>query len=1107
MTGAIRVLYVDDESGLLEIGKLFLEESGEFSVTTIESTPAALELLKTEKFDAIISDYQMPEMNGIQFLVEVRAQFGKIPFILFTGKGREEVVIQAINNGADFYLQKGGDFGAQYAELSHKIKSAALRKKAEDALRESERTFRVHIENSFDIIFTLDSEGRFIFISPAWERHFSIPVSDALGKSFGPFVHEDDIAPLFEYLKRVLITGHSEASPAYRVRHADGRWLWFVANGTPYVNTKGELQFIGVGRDITERKYAEEALRLSEEKYHGIFDESIAAVYVFDNKKNFIDSNQAGLDLLGYSREELLHMSIPDVDVDPIIVLPAHEELLSGGRLINYEHRLRRKDGNIITVLNNSRPLTDSHGNIAGMLSTLIDITERKEAEEALKESDSFNRGLVESLPDYIAIYGPDGNILHVNSASARVLGYSEEKIVGTSVLSYVAEESRGEVTSRITDRLEGGEIPTYEIDILTHDGLRRSVILKGTQIHYGETPATLLVLTDITDRKRTEESLRENEERYKYISEMTTDFVFSCIKSEGGLYSIDWLAGAVERITEYTIDELLAMGCWRSLVHPDDSSVFDENITNLPEGTSRTCTLRIRTKSGMQRWLAVNTIQVSTKDSSLSNRIFGGCRDITDRKLKEEALQESEERFRLITDTIDEAFWMADVEIGKIFYVSPSFERIWGCSRESLYENPRSFLDAIHLEDRERVLADLEIEKTGQPFDHEYRIIRPDGNIKYIWDRGFPIRHKNGQVSTYAGVAMDITKRKMAEEVLRESEQKYWSILKASPDDICITDLEGVINMVSPAALTMFGFEREEEILGQNIVSFIVPEDRDRAAKNLGMMLKGIFPGPGEYRAIHSEGSTFDIEVNGEFVRNQSGQPSSIVFIARDITKRRKTEEAIKIANKKLNLLSGITRHDIKNKVITIQGFLRFVRNSKDIDAIQPFLDKIHESTKAIEHQIDFMKDYQDLGVHSPKWLNLSNMIISGSKPAISVTDETGTLQIFADPLFEKVLHNLTDNTIRHGETATKVNVSVVIDKENIRIIWTDNGVGVPVDKKEMIFQKGYGKNTGFGLFLIREILAITGLTIQETGEPGKGARFEITVPNGKWRYENESS
>ena len=121
----IKILYTDDESSLLEIAKMFLEKSGEFSVTTAISAPEAIRLLEQEKYDVIISDYQMPEMDGIQFLVEVRSRFGPIPFILFTGRGREEIVIQAINSGADFYLQKGGEPKAQFAELMHKIKSAA----------------------------------------------------------------------------------------------------------------------------------------------------------------------------------------------------------------------------------------------------------------------------------------------------------------------------------------------------------------------------------------------------------------------------------------------------------------------------------------------------------------------------------------------------------------------------------------------------------------------------------------------------------------------------------------------------------------------------------------------------------------------------------------------------------------------------------------------------------------------------------------------------------------------------------------------------------------------------------------------------------------------
>ncbi|PKG33865.1 response regulator, partial [Methanoregula sp.] len=135
MPDRIRALYVDDEPGLLEVTRLFLEKSPEFSVDTAESAQDALDSPAIASCDAIISDYQMPGMDGIAFLKAVREKYGDIPFILFTGRGREEVVIQAINNGADFYLQKGGDPTAQFAELAHKIRQAVSRKRSQDELK------------------------------------------------------------------------------------------------------------------------------------------------------------------------------------------------------------------------------------------------------------------------------------------------------------------------------------------------------------------------------------------------------------------------------------------------------------------------------------------------------------------------------------------------------------------------------------------------------------------------------------------------------------------------------------------------------------------------------------------------------------------------------------------------------------------------------------------------------------------------------------------------------------------------------------------------------------------------------------------------------------
>ena len=176
------VLYVDDEAALLEIAKIFLEQEGEFSVSISISAQEALDSLAISSYDAIISDYQMPGMDGIEFLKKVRASGSTVPFILFTGRGREEVVIQALNAGADFYLQKGGDPAAQFAELAHKIRQAISRRQAEFSLIESEKRLADIINFLPDATFAIDRSGKVIAWNRAIEEMTGVAAADILGK-------------------------------------------------------------------------------------------------------------------------------------------------------------------------------------------------------------------------------------------------------------------------------------------------------------------------------------------------------------------------------------------------------------------------------------------------------------------------------------------------------------------------------------------------------------------------------------------------------------------------------------------------------------------------------------------------------------------------------------------------------------------------------------------------------------------------------------------------------------------------------------------------------------------------------------------------------------
>jgi len=269
-----RILYVDDEPGLLEIAKLFLEETRDFLVDTMTSAQDALAADTIQSYDAIISDYQMPGMDGIAFLKAVRSVTAEVPFILFTGRGREEVVIEAINNGADFYLQKGGDPRSQFAELSHKVRQAVARRHAERSLVESEKRLSDIINFLPDAMFAINRSGEVITWNRAIEEMTGIPAADMLGK--GNF---ECALPFYGTRRKILIDLIFEPNDVIaknyaHIRHekdiliADttlprpmGRAVTLMGKASPLYNRQGEvIGAIESIRDITELRTAEENL-------------------------------------------------------------------------------------------------------------------------------------------------------------------------------------------------------------------------------------------------------------------------------------------------------------------------------------------------------------------------------------------------------------------------------------------------------------------------------------------------------------------------------------------------------------------------------------------------------------------------------------------------------------------------------------------------------------------------------------------------------------------------------------------------------------------------------------------------------------------------------
>jgi PAS domain S-box-containing protein len=255
------VLYVDDEPELLTLGRLILEKDGEFVVETAESAQEGLEKLRRRHFNAIISDYLMPDTDGIEFLRKVRSEFGQIPFILFTGTGREEVVIEAMNQGVDFYIQKGGDPKAQFSELIHKIREAVARNRTEKDRQEKSEELDQFFTLALDLLCIADSEGRFRRLNSAWETTLGYQSDELVGKKFLDLIHPDDLNATIIAVDQ-MSAGKEVINFVNRFRCRDGSYRWIEWRSFPY----GEKLIYAAARDITERKQVEQALQLANKK-------------------------------------------------------------------------------------------------------------------------------------------------------------------------------------------------------------------------------------------------------------------------------------------------------------------------------------------------------------------------------------------------------------------------------------------------------------------------------------------------------------------------------------------------------------------------------------------------------------------------------------------------------------------------------------------------------------------------------------------------------------------------------------------------------------------------------------------------------------------------
>ena len=502
----IRVLYVDDEPAILDTCKQILERTGSFSVTPAISSKEALDKIHAAPYDAVISDYLMDDINGLDLLKIIRNEFPDMPFIIFTGKGREDVVVEAYEHGVDYYVQKGGTAKAQYAELAHKIERAVENRRIKRDLTRSEERFQDFVENFEGIAFQVTPGGKFFLLDGLVEETTGYTKTEFLSgnTSLAAITHPGDRQHFLEVFRHLSSQPGFRADELFRIIRKDGhiRWLHGTIHNICSKNT-GISHIQGSLYDITYLKSAEDELAGTEAKWRSIITKAPVIISVLDRTGKILFINKSHpptkpADLTGKRAVDYLAPGQEQVMMNAI------NRVVSTGEIMRFESAVPLGEKMIEWLAHQASPVMwDGSHKAVLVVSTVI--TERKWLEQNLRESEELYRAIVTASGDGIVILDPAGTITF---GSPRVYDIFEipcaEPLAGKKALDFIDPAFHQIATMRMKKILSGDlDAEPFEYLLVSTTGNRFMGELVTTPLRdsAGAISSLLILIRDISRR------------------------------------------------------------------------------------------------------------------------------------------------------------------------------------------------------------------------------------------------------------------------------------------------------------------------------------------------------------------------------------------------------------------------------------------------------------------------------------------------------------------------------------------------------------------------------------------------------------------------------
>ena len=810
------------------------------------------------------------------------------------------------------------------------------RKQAEDALAEAEARFRLLAENATDVIWTRDLDLRPTYISPSVTRIRGFTVEEALAQTPEETMPPDSL----ELAQRTLIeqlelikSGKRDPSKAETVELEvyckDGSTIWTEVKVTTLLDSDGEPNgILGLTRDINERKQAEEALRESEERYRLIAENISDVITVTDSNLNIQYISPSIMQLRRCTPEEAMNLSIKesmtsesfqhmmDTMVKDLSEIEMRGEYPKRSSLIEIE--AYRKDGSIVPVEMIHTFMWGSQGELNGFVTAMRDISERKQAEEALRESEERYRLITENISDIIAFSDANLNMTYVSPSITRVLRCTLEEAMAISIEKAMTPESYQKmmeiVTRDFSQTKTPGEFPRtsslIEVEVYRKDGSIVPLEMVHTFVYgeNGELNGFVTAMRDISERKQAEQALKAQEEYYQALIENSIDAIV-IIDSDG---MIRYQSPSFGRMLDIQFDDKDPF----EYVHPEDlpkaTELFEKMLSSGPDEIIH-YTVRAFHNDGSLRDLEV--IGQNLIDNPTVNGILVTIHDITDRIQAEQALQESEERYRLIAENIADVIYLMDKNLNLI-YVSPSVMSLRGYSADEVLSG--DLMNAMPPDSQQHVTEVFErllksVEK-GLDWSEKFEVEVNHKNGHTIWTEGTfsPFYDLEGQLIGFMGTMRDISERKQADQALKESEERYRLLAENASDVIWTMNMDLEFTYISPAIVRQRGFT-VEEAMTHKVQDIMTPESFDFVAKELGRELAMEREGKGDPRRIKTveldyickDGSTVPVELTATFLRDNNGKATGILGMTRDISERKQAEQAIRESEERYRLLA----------------------------------------------------------------------------------------------------------------------------------------------------------------------------------------------------------